>query len=346
MIRVCQQCGTKFDHRRKRVFCSEACRVIACGTRVKYNSNFLDEDTPFRAYFMGLWITDGYFAGKNAIGFASTDRELVDIVVKYTEYKNAVTVDDKRRINPAWSPSYKVRFSTSNKLAQFGYFPGPKTGKEFVPAQFVQDNFYHFLRGVVDGDGCLYVNKRNRLTIEIVSASKLFLETLQTTLQKNGDVYMGSVSQDSRTKLEGKKPLFKLRFAHQDATVVCSKMYRDSDGLRLTRKYEKFLSIKDEELSQIRQRGRVCSVEECSKPSFCKGMCEPHCRSLIKFPNYLKSHPAYEEEQRAIRKLKYEASKNDPDTKAARAEYYELNKKTIREKARLRYNSKKSSAEN
>ena len=125
-----------------------------------YDLNFLNEDTPFRSWFLGLFVTDGHLSNKKEVMFGFTDKQLIDNLVLHTNYVNNVSVLVRCGDHPKWKDSYLIRFSSpiANKLISFGFSRGKKSGKTFVPMCVSDNTFSHFLRGVVEGDGCFRVD--------------------------------------------------------------------------------------------------------------------------------------------------------------------------------------------
>ena len=83
----------------------------------------------------------------------------------------------------------------AKQMQAFGFTPGSKTGKEFVPTFISDDKFNHFIRGIFDTDGSFTVDTRNKplLLSNIVSANKTFLENIHDRLKRLNVVRGGSL---------------------------------------------------------------------------------------------------------------------------------------------------------
>lgn len=119
-----------------------------------------------------------------------------------------------------------------------------------IPDEYSAD----FLRGCIDGDGCILVytdryhttkNTRyvyERLYVSLYSASRPFLEWVQTTVHRllgvTGAIHDSNKGQDRR-------PIFTLRYAKEESIRVIGWMYYAPDVPCLARKRvraERFLS--------------------------------------------------------------------------------------------------------
>ena len=88
---------------------------------------------------------------------------------------------------------------------KYGIPIGKKSSTICFPKNISKKNTLEFIRGYVDGDGSLYVDKRKRRgkiqcypRVEIASKSKRFLLSMKDFLE-NLHVYCGNVTEGSRT---------------------------------------------------------------------------------------------------------------------------------------------------
>ena len=116
-----------------------------------------------------------------------------------------------------------------------------------VPGQCVP----HFVRGLWDGDGCIFVRSRERrqgqryleVTSSYVSGSKEFVYDLRDTIKQHVDI-PADVKQRNPPK---HKPHWTISYYHRNSLKRLWWMYRDSTSLtRLARKFEKYIGVLQE----------------------------------------------------------------------------------------------------
>lgn len=192
-------------------------------TKSKSGLNHYVFDTIIKksAYALGLIMTDGSVDKSGyRISYHSKDEELIKIM---------------RRIFHLTGSSYKskdgeaLRFNSIymvKAIAKFGIYPN----KTFTMRMPKLDNHYnHFFRGVIDGDGGIDIQK-GCLIVRLTSGSFYFLNDIKNYLFQNLKIY-SSLSFAGETayllRITGKK----------NAIPFCEYIYKNSNGLRLNRKY-------------------------------------------------------------------------------------------------------------
>jgi hypothetical protein len=86
--------------------------------------------------------------------------------------------------------------------------------------------FYHFLRGVIEGDGSIIYHK-NRLIVTINSGSLEFLQAINNIVGINSSIFKTNA-------------IYRIAYTGKYAKTLCELIYKDSEGLRLKRKYDKY----------------------------------------------------------------------------------------------------------
>ena len=196
------------------------------------NHYVFDEITKESAYALGLIITDGSVdkAGYR-VSYHSKDDELIQIMrhifnLNGSSYKSI--------------PGEQLYFNSKymvNSLTKYGVYPN-KTFTVRMPC--LEEKYYsHFFRGVIDGDGCIGLPRKTNIVVSIVSGSELFLKDMQEYLISK--LYIKVYCR------KNKRNISILEIHGENARKFCEFIYYDSEGLRLSRKfnnYEKHLGTR------------------------------------------------------------------------------------------------------
>jgi len=150
-----------------------------------YNTNFIDKSPKISYYVLGAFITDGcLYKRKNGntytFSLSSKDKDWIELIRDII----SPTLPIRYRKNKNY---YDIRGSNkyiSNWLLNNNCVPRKSLILQMpsIPNEYIFD----FLRGVIDGDGSiLYAKKQNKYCISICSASKEFINNIQSVLQDN-----------------------------------------------------------------------------------------------------------------------------------------------------------------
>lgn len=145
--------------------------------RKEYSVNLEKINSPFNAYFIGLLLTDGYVIDNNQFGIDLTDEDAIQFISKITN-KNYHTYSykdgRKDRYRIIFSDSVQVeklkRYSiTKNKTYTITGFQFDEEEELYLP---------YLIRGIIDGDGCIYTTSYGKTAFFICTKSKAFAEWL------------------------------------------------------------------------------------------------------------------------------------------------------------------------
>ncbi|MDD5136776.1 MAG: LAGLIDADG family homing endonuclease [Candidatus Omnitrophica bacterium] len=186
-------------------------------------------------YLVGLITSDGCL---------SLDGRHIDITAKERRFlekiKDSIGITNKAGLKnkSAANEAYRIEFSNKNLyefLLSVGLTPCKSLTQDEV---IVPDEFFHdFLRGVIDGDGCIRswdhpANKREQWSLRIYSPSLFFVEWLHREIaylfKAKGRIH----------KYAKKKPLvdmFILKYGKMAAKAILSRCYY-GNALSLDRK--------------------------------------------------------------------------------------------------------------
>ena len=114
-----------------------------------------------------------------------------------------------------------------------------KTGAEvWLPYM----NSLHFVRGLFDGDGCIFINKeKHKYELSFTSGCKEYLENLNQCFHTQVGVKASKVA----TQRNKTGDAYRITIYKRGLLKICEWLYKDSDNLRLERKYNKYLEIKN-----------------------------------------------------------------------------------------------------
>lgn len=213
-----------------------------------FNKRYFKEiDDPEKAYWLGFLYADGYVIKniKNRNYEVSMQLNIKDryILEKLNNiiggcHKIKDTVCDEREI--CGRTSYNIEESILRiyskdmvlDLEKHGVVQN-KTNSIIFPR--VENYFWDFLRGFLDGDGCIYVSKKNKCVISFTNSNHKFLEYLRDTIDDKlsicGHIY---------TEKDKKHSLRFLR--KEDVLLLLENIYYE-DCLCLKRKLDKYKSF-------------------------------------------------------------------------------------------------------
>ncbi len=130
------------------------------------------------------------------------------------------------------------RKKMSDRLFELGIIANKSLKVKFpnVPDKFLS----HFIRGVFDGDGCVFFEARSKkspLRVSFVSGSKAFMTALERNLHLNAGLRKRTIY-----KHHAKNTSYCIRYGHNDSLRFFDYIYEGADeSMRLERKYQKFL---------------------------------------------------------------------------------------------------------
>jgi intein-encoded DNA endonuclease-like protein len=190
---------------------------------------FKSIDTEEKAYFLGIMFSDGSVS-KNQFYLKLNDE---DVVIKF---KEALKCEYPIRHNEVPYYNYVLEVSCQemcNDLIKLGCVPNKTKVLEFPD---MNDNLKrHFIRGFMDGDGCIRVGSTlGKCMFDIASASYNFIVQLKDTLQPH-TTHIGISKETSYD-------VWHLRCAGKQVKTLLDWLYQDS-SVYMKRKYFKYQLI-------------------------------------------------------------------------------------------------------
>ena len=209
---------------------------------------FKSIDTMEKAYWLGFIYADGYVSinEKTNSGYVGIELQASDVkhLKKFNKSISGnypITFSDREcQLNDSEKKHKmcKIKISSIN-MANDLIANGAAIDKTYtMQLPKLNDKLMsHFIRGYFDGDGCLYISKKNRIRCQFDSVSNIFLEQLRQYLYSiniNSYLYISKHN-------EGKyKDLYRLEIAGTEYTQKFLQYIYDNNTICLDRKYKKY----------------------------------------------------------------------------------------------------------
>lgn len=182
--------------------------------RKTYSYSLEKISSEFDAYFLGLLLTDGYIAREREIGIDLTDEDCIQFLSK-TIGKEYKTYDPSSGNNEIQGNKKRHRLILAdsalvNDIARFGVIPN-KSAILPKPQLLPEEEKYipYIIRGIIDGDGCIFETSYGSPAFYIITKSKEFAEWVEETLTNKLFMKDIRVYQD-------KNNLYRIETANQD----------------------------------------------------------------------------------------------------------------------------------
>lgn len=187
--------------------------------RKGYTYSLAEIKSEFDAYFLGLLLTDGYLAREREVGIDLVDEDCIQFLSKTIgkEYKTYEPQTSNELIN---AKQKRHRLILSDRalvqdLERLGVIKnktyllqGPNlkdSEKKYVP---------YIIRGIIDGDGCIFKTSYGSPSFYIITKSKnfadwlidalenlMFMKDIRITIDKNGLYRIETANQENILKL-------------------------------------------------------------------------------------------------------------------------------------------------
>lgn len=217
------------------------------GIKYHVNEAFFDNWTQEVAYVLGYFYADGsmedasYLRGKY-IRVSSVEKYSIVRIKKWLDSEHTIV-----KQKSAWKngrTKYLLRIGSHklyDKLTSLGLYPNKSLAIQFpnIPKAYL----HHFIRGYLDGDGCVYFyrtqGKRNKLvtkklSVIFTSGSSIFLERLNAILKKRINVKQKKIYRGQRA--------FQLRYGTFDSIKIFAFLYQNVEPrVYFARKTKPFL---------------------------------------------------------------------------------------------------------
>jgi len=235
-------------HLKKHGYNFEDRRHLGNNRKHNIDINFFKKiDNKNKAYILGLIISDGYVDNYTKLTFTSKDIELVELFKRKLKSEHKLAKYDifDKRTNKTYT-RYSLQIASKEIVTDLNKM-GVYSNKSFnCTLPIIPNNLmWHFIRGVFDGDGTIHQSKNEklgRLRFGIIGSEKMLIEI--NNFFNTNNIHHVYIRKTKYGNLKGN--LIRLDCSKFiDLDLLKNNMYKDSNGLRLTRKYEQFQTLKE-----------------------------------------------------------------------------------------------------
>ena len=170
--------------------------INARDNRKDYQITFEGVTDNFSAYFLGLMLTDGYIQDDNKFGIDLTDEDCVKFISDVTG-KTYNHYDDEENKKTR----YRLVFSNKEVVKKLEEYGVMRRKSKIIPAISLSEKEQKFLpyliRGIIDGDGCIYKTSYGAPAMYICSASEEFIRWIKGILENKFFFYELSITQNN-----------------------------------------------------------------------------------------------------------------------------------------------------
>lgn len=217
------------------------------GIKYAVDEAFFDSWTQEMAYVLGYFYADGsledasYLRGKY-IRVSSVEKYSILRIKRWLGSDH--TIMEQKSTWENGKTRYLLRIGSHrlyDKLILLGLYPNKSLTIEFP--DIPKECLHHFVRGYLDGDGCVYfyraLGKRGKLvtkklSVIFTSGSEIFLEKLNNSLKKHLTLKQKKIYKGQRA--------YQLRYGTSDSVKLFSFLYKDAlPQTYFTRKTKPFL---------------------------------------------------------------------------------------------------------
>lgn len=202
------------------------------------NKKYVDEnffeniDTEEKAYWLGFMYADGCVNTSRESFELSLKEEDYDHIVKFKKSLHSEHNIGKKKKYTKDKCYISYRLCIRNKkmkqdLIKHGCVP--KKTKVLTFPELRDDLIIHFIRGYVDGDGCITSHKTSKISLEILGTYE-FLSAIRNYFKLDSDKYIYSFSHSD---------IERLIITGQKAFNIIERMYKDST-ISLDRKFNRY----------------------------------------------------------------------------------------------------------
>jgi hypothetical protein len=230
------------------------------------NINYFENiDTEEKAYFLGILYADGSLTTGSGIKITLKDHDLdileklSDIIYGFRKLKESQTIVKDENGNIIEVRKYfTLNFYSkkmNNDLCKLGCTPKKSFTITFPDKLIDQELMRHFIRGYLDGDGCICITNKDRPRVDFTSNGEFIIGLIEF-IEKTLNIKCGRIGQrheDTATRniqISGyDRVKILLDYLYKDATIYMNRKYNKyiemlSDfGIKNNNKNKKYIDI-------------------------------------------------------------------------------------------------------
>lgn len=233
------------------------CKILhRCGVQMRpasdrvrkysFNEHYFDDiDTPNKAYILGLLYADGCNHAKNngiTLKLQERDKEVLEKINIELQNEKPLFFINLNMHNDKWQNAYEISLFSkhfANTLANKGVVPN-KSFKLTFPTWLNVEFYSHFIRGYIDGDGC--ISKDVHRAGVYITGTKSFCESLANIFENMLGITSYHINIPCMAKENNTNTRVIQINAFDDAKKLLDWVYADAN-LYLQRKYDIYKSI-------------------------------------------------------------------------------------------------------
>lgn len=235
---IALELGTKRQHLSRRLKEKYGITVLSDGRKYIDETFFDAIDTAEKAYWLGFMYADGYVSDSNNIELCLKESDR-DHLEKFKACLNSGHKIGKKNITLFGDKFVAYRISIRNTplsdaLKKHGCVPRKSLIVRYpeIPGHL----HWHFIRGVFDGDGCLYYSRKS-YNVEFSSGSREFLVDLKSVMTQYG----------VNSKIYSGRTCYTLRVHDRTVTELTQLIYQDAHSpIWLDRKQHMYSAVQSQ----------------------------------------------------------------------------------------------------
>jgi hypothetical protein len=210
------------------------------------NDDFFKTWSHDMAYILGFWWADGFITKKEfSITQHKSDKYILEKILQKMNSNYPILFHYRNNVR------FFIKSKTIvNDIIKLGGMERKSLAVGF-PKKIPKEYFFDFVRGILDGDGTVFINPKVEYKCLLYSGSELFLLELQKEIKKiipeiNSHFYRHVSKMGSRVVngfLKRDSTSYRLTFFKNDSKILYKYLYTNSNELCLSRKKDKFQSF-------------------------------------------------------------------------------------------------------
>lgn len=214
--------------------------------KYSFNEHYFDNiDTSNKAYILGFLYADGCNHSSDygvSLKLQERDKEILERINQEIENDKPLTFVNLKRQNEKWQNAYAIELFSkhlSDTLSQKGVTP--KKSLTITFPEWLDEHLYHdFIRGYVDGDGC--ISKNIHSAGVYIVGTKSFCESLGRIFEDSLEITTYHINMPGRAKENNTNTRTIQVNGVENVKRLLDWMYKDAE-LYLQRKYNIYKSV-------------------------------------------------------------------------------------------------------